>query len=115
MAVPGGHHGVIAEVVSLTARVYLVLRGLAIVTHPAPVAVVSQGHYREETALRLLETRVTGGEIISSIYMMIYFRFYPLSALRYGSLLFAYNFNDVAWRDTSKAPVLFFCILFLVS
>ena len=65
MAVPGGHHGVIAEVVSLTARIYLVLRGLAIVTHPAPVAVVSQGHYREETALRLLETRITGDAAVN--------------------------------------------------
>ena len=53
MAVPRGHHRVVAVVMTLTTRVNLVLRGLTIVTHPAPVAVVGQRHYREETALRL--------------------------------------------------------------
>ena len=53
VTVARGHHGVVAVVVTLTARVNLVLRSLTIVTHPAPVAVVGQRHYREETALRL--------------------------------------------------------------
>ena len=53
VTVPGGHHGVIAVVMTLTTRVNLVLRVLAIVTHPAPVAIMSQRHYREEAALRL--------------------------------------------------------------
>ena len=53
LALPAGHHGVVAAVVLLATLVHVIQGLLAVIAHTAPVAVVRHGQQRQEAAASL--------------------------------------------------------------